>query len=127
MKACKIDIKKTWVEIGHQTIYKEVIYDQIKADFIETGDVPKMATRREITYYPIRVKQPGSFLLQTYLVKENERKLFTDLMTIQNDVINKVVDDEVRELWFREHYFIEAEERKKIKELSWYKRLFNKF
>ncbi len=127
MKACKIDIVQKWVDIEHP-IYREVVRDQFMTQFRETGRAPDMVTLQEKTYLPMKVYEPGmGGEVTTYLVQREERGIFKKLMTIQETTLNEAVENAVNEKWEMKHYGIEAEERKRIRELPWYKRLFNKF
>lgn len=126
MKACKIDIKQTWVDFKHG-IYREAVYDQMNAMFLEEGKTLDIATFKENTYYPVKVYEPGYLETKTYLVRTDEQDIFRDLMTIQQNTLNEAVEKAVQKKWEIRHYQIESEERKLIKSLPWYKRLFNNF
>lgn len=129
MKACKIDIKQTWIDLPDgQPVYKEVVRQQMEVHFKEDGKMPDVAKMLDNNYYPIKVREPGSYLDTTvYLIKENEEKIFKELLTIQDTELTKFIDRAVEEKWMMQHYLITADERKRIKKLHWYERLFNKF
>jgi hypothetical protein len=97
MKAIKIDIKQTWVDVPHG-VYREAVRDHMLQAFRETGKTPTQVTTLEVTYFPMKVYEPGNFLGRptTYLVKQDERKVFTDLLTIQEQTLNEVIANEVQ-------------------------------
>jgi hypothetical protein len=128
MKACKIDISQKWIDIEHP-VYREVVRDSIMAKILETGKVPDVteSVYKEVTYYPVEVYEPGSIEVTTYLVKQDEEKIFRDLMTVQRDTVNSAIQKAVEKRWELEYYHIRSSVLKEIKQLPWYKRMFNKF
>lgn len=123
MKCCKINIKQEWIDTD-TPVYREAVREQFMAQMATDGKVPEMSTFKENTYFPITVYEQGSLGVTTYLVKENERGIFTDLMTITSDTLNQAVEKAVNDKWEIRHYEIEANAWKRFKNLPWYKRLF---
>lgn len=128
MKACKIEIKQTWVELEYP-IYREAVRDKIEAHFMEEGKMPDVGTFtvKELTYYPVKVYEVGKFETTTYLVKQDEQKIFRDLMTVQSETVNDAIREAVDKKWQLLYYEIRGKAHQEIKKISWYKRLFNKF
>jgi len=126
MKAIKIDIIKEWKDVSHG-VYKEVIHEQVM-DYIPDGvEDPEFVTVKEVTYFPNKVYDPGSFEFTTYLVKQDDKKIFRDLMTIQQSTLDKAIRVKVGEIWERNHMEINANACNRIRKLPWYKRLFKQF
>ena len=126
MKAIKIDVKQTWVDVPHG-IYREAVHERMRVAIENNENLPtENAMFKEVTYFPIKVYEPGNFLggPTTYLIKQDDRKVFTDLLTIQTQTLNDVIAMEVQEKWEAKHYEIEAKALERFRELPWYKRLF---
>ena len=117
MKACKIDIKQTWIDLPSGIpVYTEAIREQIMASFKEDGKMPDVPSMRINTYYPVQVSEPGQWFKTTvYLIKENEEKIFKDLLTIQDTELTKAIEHAVYSRWVIRHYDIERNERNKIR------------
>jgi len=126
MKAIKIDIGKKWLDVS-PGVYREAIREQVMATFQETEKTPDVVTMKEAIYFPIKVYEPGSSEFTTYLVKQDDEKIFRDLMTIQQDTLDKAVRFKVDELWEMNYMEINAKACNRIRKLPWYKRLLKLF
>jgi len=126
MKAIKIDISKKWVDVFHG-VYREAIREQVMVAFQETGKTPDVINMKEVIYFPIKVYGPGNFEFTTYLVKQDDEKIFKDLLAIQQSTLDKAVRFKVDELWERNYMEINANACNRIRKLPWYKRLLKQF
>lgn len=132
MKVKKVDIKTELLDVPENQPYLKVaIRPQITA-FLKEGEyIPDQVSFKEKTYLFRKVKNQITKDIDIYAVEVNEDKLFTDLVEITQgfveEEVERALDKERKYCAFELLPKTKWEERQRIKKLSWYKRLFNKF
>jgi len=120
MKAIKIDIKKEVVYMRDLRPYKVATIPEL--GMATVGSNCKTVIFTEHTYFPRKVFNKYKDDFEVYLVKEDENKMFMDLLEVQNDYIKELISKEQE----KAYYDGIREGKNRIRSLPWYKRLFNK-
>jgi hypothetical protein len=130
-KAIQIKIEKKVVPfVGDRMIEKEYKKNSINDNVVydESGTLQNPSIRRdeEKIYELCQIVCPERKELVLYYVPVNEKKMFEDLISVSLDFINREVRDQVSEI-----IYIKRLKKKvviaDIKNLPWWKRLFNLF
>lgn len=138
MKIQKIEIKKELLDIseGRQTVEFAVIPPFVAIAYHRDGEIPDTdIVARKVTYYVKRVWNGNEY--QNYLVNEDDRGIFSDLVTISAQDLKKSVEKETKSLYSEMKRVREVAQEDirnarwkvsmSIKKLPWYSRLFNNF
>lgn len=132
MNVQKIDIKSEWIETrdGSPALHYAK-RGPLEAVLLNDGEVPpQFATATEETYLIHEVKRKSDDRVYRYAIKPDERGLFQDLMAVSDELVNKLVTDRTHYLQRQFMQNLEAElwdQKRHIRSLPWYKRLFKKF
>ncbi len=118
----KINISKEIVEIGeNQTFVNFIKENNENFRMMEVNETPRetdIETRITEKWLVVEIKDMYNNL-KKYLVKSDNRELFKELIVITNSLLKKKIRRETQSI--RENTISE------IKDLSFLKRLFNKF
>jgi hypothetical protein len=128
MKVEKIDIKKELMEIpdGKQWI-DFAFWEPIEARFVNYGDIPRgTITGRQGRYEVQKLKHSTEKEPKYYLVAVDDRRIFQDLVMISDSTFNQAINDKTDYYkdWMKREL---QEQRGRILELPWWKRLFKRF
>lgn len=127
MKVEKITIKKELIDVSDETkTMRFAVRDQIKAILEEGDQLPKDASFRDEVFEVRRVFIPV-IGLKNFLVKVDHRELFEGLVSITDDQIQKIVEHRISLFELDEIPHIEYKERRRIKGLPLWRRIFNRF
>lgn len=133
MKVTKIDIKKEVMDVRPGSPYiKFSVKDLLRAMVVNQEDItPQMTTIDEVTYYIRQVFNPETLQKDLYAVKQDEDGMFRDLVAVSMGYIEQRIE-KARERWLEDMLYrdipeAKAQEVKRIKNLPFWKRLFNSF
>lgn len=124
MKVEKIDITKELMDIPDGKDRMEFVkMPSLSGIVFKEGVTPlsDTITGERMVYSVEQVREIGE-PIRRYLVKESERKLFEDLVVINNAKLERR-DDTIRQQWYDDIRDTVA----RIKHLPWWERLFNNF
>jgi len=124
MRVEKIDITKELMDIPDGKDRMEFVkMPSLSGIVLKEGVTPSSdtITGERMVYSVEQVREIGE-PIRRYLVKESERKLFEDLVVINNAKLERR-DDAIRQQWYDDIRDTVA----RIKHLPWWKRLFNNF
>lgn len=135
MKVIKIDVQKELLDVEPKRSYT----------FYKSGDVgpwrlaednPISGDDTVVEYRVMKMYNPFSEEpITNYLVKSEDRQIVHDLLTIEKDVVEGIINKKVNNRIEGAVYIARMDERMsatyrehdRIENLSWWKRLFNKF
>lgn len=125
----KIKIITEELEIPNDNpFYEEIFVPEIET-IISEDELTKYMTTAVRRLYQVKkvMNNPGE---TNYLVKIDDNKMFNDLLDISKDDLDRIVNEKTKELKRKldSAMFVTAYNTKQaIKNLPFYKRLFNKF
>lgn len=119
MQAAIIEIKKELIETD-QPIYRVINYKPINEIMSEGADIGQFTTTAENITYVLKSVSNG-YEKRNYFVRENDQKIFNDLLAISDgDIKKNFYKGERRGKLYMLNLFIG------FLKLPWYKRLFVK-
>lgn len=127
-------IRKIEKEIKDFSIYHPYYYENEYLDLMKTARVGEPPTStaefKQYVYEGVHIFNPETKLRELYYVKTDDKKLFEDLMIVSQIFIDKQINKE-RERFYEDLMASKESTQKSttnsIKNLPWWKRLFNKF
>ncbi len=132
MKLIKIDIKKEEITTDRPYLRVAEFPNSLSIDFAENGEaIDTPVPVKEKVYHAMQVNNPETKKRTNYFVNTNDDGLFKDLIEVSKGFIEKKSNELLEKFKEKELPRItsmaQIEQMKYIKELSWWKRLFNKF
>ena len=128
MKYCKIDIKQEFLDLENKIYHYFVqLYDDV-FEPVNENDIPdKMVNIKKIEYMAREIYNPTNGKIEKYLIREDERGIVENLIQIYNDDLETYVRKRIKKVKNDIEKGGIVVENNRIKHLSWWKRLFNKF
>lgn len=142
MKAIIIkNIETELKDIENSNYYREAIPVQSSVVLFKDGEYPPTSFQdyREKTYQRTSLINPETNERKEYFVNVDDRSLWNEIVKVSDGFINSAIDKgiqrfrdqfldyelpDIEETWFNKG---KKAEKKRIKKVSWYKRLLNRF
>ena len=128
MKIEKINITKEIIDIPDNIPFIKIAKQKSFVGIMkENSDIPDITQTIEEENWSIQEVKDMYGQIKKYLVKSDNRELFTELLKITDSVLNKKIKKGIDDFKKYDLPLIFKEENKRIKKLPFWKRLLKQF